>query len=91
VSVSVPMMWKDSPTGPAFGSGDTELTAGANLFHTETFRTGVAGQVTFQSSSDPLLGGASTKLKGSWGFTYLFSSRYEFTAAFNYKQSVHVA
>lgn len=89
VSVSVPVEWKDTPTGSAFGSGDTEVTAGVNIFLREKFRSGVAGQVTFQTASEQLIGGGSTKLKGSWGFTYVFTNRFELTAAFNYEQSVH--
>ncbi len=90
-SVNVPLVWKDTPSGFAFGSGDTEITAGGNLYRTETFRTGITGQVTLQTSSDELIGGSSTKLKGSWGFSYLFNNRFELSSAFHYKQSVHLS
>lgn len=81
VAVEVPVMWKNTATGKTlFGSGDTELTAGANVYHSERFRTGFAGQVIFQTASEQALGGGSAKLKGSWGLTYVLTKRLEFTA-----------
>ncbi len=91
VSVNVPVTHKETPTESAFGSGDVEVTFGGNLYYTARFRTAVSGQVTFQTASDQLLGGGSTKLKGSWGFTYVVTPRFEITTAWNYKQSIHVA
>jgi hypothetical protein len=89
VSVLVPVIHKDTPTGSASGSGDTEVVTGANLYRTERFRTGVSFQVTFQTSSDDLLGGATTTIKPAWGFTAVLSRRFELTSAFYYKQSIH--
>ena len=91
LSVNVPVMYKDNQTQSAFGSGDTEVTMGGNFFRTDRFRSGITGQVTFQTSSEQLLGGASTKLKGSWGFTYVFTRRFELTTVLSYKQSIHTA
>src|SRR3974390_54807 len=91
VAVEVPVMWENTATGTTvFGSGDTELTAGANVIYRERFRTGFAGQVIFQTASEQALGGGSTKLKGSWGLTWVLTKRLEFTGAFSYKQTIHI-
>jgi len=88
-SVMVPILQKSKPTASATGSGDTEVVVGANLYYTEGFRTGVSYQLTFQTSSDSLLGGATTTMKPAWGFNAVFSKRFSLTAAFYYKQSIH--
>jgi hypothetical protein len=89
LSVLAPVIHKGTPDATAAGSGDTELVAGANLYRTERFRTGVSFQVTFQTSSDDLVGGATTTIKPAWGFTAVLSSRLELVSAFYYKQSIH--
>lgn len=89
MSVLVPVIQKNTPTGSAAGSGDTEVVGGANLFVAERFRTGVSFQVTFQTSSDTLIGGATTTIKPAWGFTAVLSRRFQLTGAFYYKQSIH--
>ena len=89
VSILTPVIHKGTPEATAAGSGDTELVAGANLYRTERFRTGVSFQVTFQTSSDDLIGGATTTVKPAWGFTAVLSNRLELVGAFYYKRSIH--
>lgn len=89
VSVSVPVMYETSPAGSAFGSGDTEIVFGGILYRNPSFRTAITFQVTPQTASENLLGGATTTIKPAWGFAEVFSSRYQLTAAFYYEQSVH--
>ena len=74
--------------GTVFGSSDTDVTGGVVLYQTKQLRTGFLGEVTAPTSSENVLGGASTNLKGSWGITYVLSKRLEFNGAFSYKQSV---
>ena len=89
VSILTPVVHKGTPEETAAGSGDTELVAGANLYRTERFRTGGSFQVTLQTSSDDLIGGATTTIKPAWGFTAVLSDRVEVVSAFYYKQSIH--
>jgi hypothetical protein len=91
VSVMVPVIWESTATQSAFGSGDMEITAGWVVYASDTFRTGGLVQVVPQTSSENLIGGASTNLKGTWALAWVLSSRFEFTGFFNYKQSVHVS
>ena len=88
-SVSVPVMFETTPTASAFGSGDTEIVVGAILYRNPSFRTAITFQVTPQTSSENLLGGSTTTIKPAWGFSQVFSSRCQLTAAFYYEQSVH--
>lgn len=89
VSVLVPMVWMNTATQSAFGSGDMEITAGWVVYANDKFRTGGLVQVVPQTSSENLIGGASTNLKGTWALAWVLSSRFEFTGFFSYKQSVH--
>jgi Putative MetA-pathway of phenol degradation len=89
VSVLVPVVWMSTATQSAFGSGDMEITAGWVAYANDKFRTGILGQVVPQTSSENLIGGASTNLKGTWAMAWMLSSRFEFTGFFSYKQSVH--
>jgi hypothetical protein len=91
VSVMVPVIWKSTATQSAFGSGDMEITTGWVVYASDTFRTGGLVQVVPQTSSENLIGGASTNLKGTWALAWVLSSRFEFTGFFNYQQSVHVS
>jgi hypothetical protein len=88
-SVLMPLVQADTPVGSARGSGDAELQLTANIAYSERFRTGVGIQATLQTSSDALLGGATTTIKPDWSFTGVLSSRAVLTAAFFYKQSIH--
>ncbi len=88
-SMVVPVVHKNTPNGSATGSGDTDIAMGANLYYAKRFRTGVAFQVTFQTSSDELIGGSTTTIKPAWGFTAVLSNRFELVSAFFYKQSIH--
>ncbi len=91
VSVLVPVLWTSTATQSAFGSGDMEITAGWVVYANDKFRTGGLVQVVPQTSSENLIGGASTNLKGTWALAWVLSSRFEFTGFFSYKQSVHVS
>ena len=91
VSVMVPVIWMSTATQSAFGSGDMEITAGWVVYARDTFRTGGLVQVGPQTSSENLIGGASTNLKGTWALAWVPSGRFELTGFFNYKQSVHVS
>ena len=89
ISVTMPVLHTDTPTGSASGSGDMEIQGGVNLFLTEHFHSGVAFQVTCQTSSENLLGGASTTIKPAWGFGWALSPRFEVTGVLYYQQSIH--
>jgi hypothetical protein len=91
VSVLMPMLQTDTPLGSARGSGDAEVQFNANVIYKERFRTGAGIQATLQTSSNVLLGGATTTIKPSWDLTGVLSSRVELTAAFYYKQSIHTS
>ena len=56
-----------------------EITAGWVVYASDTFRTGGLVQVAPQTSSENLIGGASTNLKGTWALAWVLSSRFEFT------------
>ena len=88
-SVLMPLVDTDTPLESARGSGDAEVQFNANVTYSERFRTGVGIQATLQTSSDPLLGGATTTIKPDWGFTGVLSSHVQVTGAVFYKQSIH--
>ena len=90
VSVMTPVLWKSNATQSGFGVGDMEITAGMIFYDNNKFRTGISAQVVPPTSSENLLGGATLDMKGTWGFAYVLSPRFEFTGMFNYKQSVAV-
>jgi hypothetical protein len=89
VSFLEPVIQTDTPLGTARGSGDAEIQLNANFFNSERFRMGVAVQSTLQTSSDALLGGATTTIKPSWDVAVVLSSRFQLTAAVYYKKSIH--
>jgi hypothetical protein len=89
VSFLEPVMRTDTPLGAVFGSGDAEAQFNANFIYREGFRMGAAIQSTLQTSSNALLGGATTTIKPSWELARVLSSRFELTAALYYKQSIH--
>jgi hypothetical protein len=89
VSFLQPLIQADTPVGNASGSGDAEVQFNANVIYRDRFRTGVGIQSTLQTSSDALLGGATTTIKPFGDFTGVLSSRVELTAAFYYKRSIH--
>jgi hypothetical protein len=91
VSVLVPAIRTDTSSGTASGAGDAELQVNANVYYTERFRTGTLVQTTLQTSSDALIGGATTTAKLGWDFAGVLSSRIELTGAFYYKRSIHTA
>jgi hypothetical protein len=91
VSFLEPAVQTDTPLGTARGSGDAEVQLNANFFNRERFRMGVAVQSTLPTSSDALLGGATTTIKPSWDLAVVLSSRFELTAAAYYKKSIHTA
>jgi len=88
VSVLQPAIQTRTPLGAAQGSGDVEVQATTNVYYASRFRTGGTVQGTFQTSSDSLLGGATTIVKPSWDVAAVLSSRVELTGAFFYKRSI---
>ena len=88
VSFLQPVIQTDTPLRTARGSGDAEVQFNANAVNKERFRAGAAVQATLQTSSDVLLGGATTTIKPSGDLTGVLSSHVELTAAFYYKQSI---
>jgi hypothetical protein len=88
VSFLEPLIQTDTPLGTARGSGDAELQLNANFINRERFRMGVAVQSTLQTSSDALIGGATTTIKPSWDLAVVLSSRFELTAAVYYRKSI---
>ena len=89
LAVTVPVIDKEVPGNSAFGMGDMEIQFGGIFYLGERFRAGAA--VTFypRTSTNALLGGASTAIKPATGFTALLNSRMELNCVFNYKISVH--
>ena len=88
VSFLQPLIQTDTPLRTARGSGDAEVQLNANFFNRERFRMGVAVQSSLQTSSDELLGGATTTIKPSWDLAVVLSSRFQLTAAVYYKKSI---
>jgi len=91
LSVLAPVIQVDTPSRTATGAGDSEAQFTANLYYTPRFRTGAAVQTTFQTSSDALIGGATTFIRPSWDLAAIFSSRIQVTAVLYYKRSIHTA
>ena len=89
-SAMLPVIHKWSPTDSATGIGDMEFQFGGFFHKGESFSTGAIIELDGATASDPLLGGSSTDLKGTWGFTQVFRPRYELTALFNYKHSIYI-
>lgn len=90
VTVMTPLLWRSNATQSGFGVGDMEITAGMIFLDNGKFRTGAAVQVVPPTASENLLGGSTLDMKGTWGFSYVLSPKFEFTGVFNYKQSVAV-
>jgi hypothetical protein len=91
VSALEPIVRVDTGARTARGSGDAEVQLNANILYGKRFRTGVAVQAAFQTSSDALIGGATTTVKPSIDFTGVLSRHLELVATFYYKQSIHTA
>jgi len=56
---------------------------------TDTPLASARGSGDAETSSDALLGGATTTIKPDWSFTGVLSSHIQLTGAFFYKQSIH--
>jgi hypothetical protein len=91
VSALGPIVQTETPSRTARGAGDAEVQLNANILYGERFRTGVAVQAAFQTSSDALIGGATTTVKPSIDFTGVLSRRLEVVATLYYKHSLHTA
>ena len=91
VSALEPLVQTETPARTARGSGDAEVQLNANILQGKRFRTGVAVQAAFQTSSDALIGGATTTVKPSIDFTGVFSSRLELVTTLYYKRSIRTA
>jgi len=91
VSALGPIVQIETPVRTARGAGDAELQLNANILYGKRFRTGVAVQAAFQTSSDALIGGATTTVKPSMDFTGVLSRHLEVVATLYYKQSIHTA
>ena len=91
VSFLQPLVQTDTFTETARGAGDAEVQFNANVFYRERFRAGFGVQTTLQTSSDALLGGATTTLKPSVEVTGVPASRLELVAALYYKRSIHTS
>jgi hypothetical protein len=88
-ALTIPVVWKDVPGNSASGLSDIQAQFGGNFYYKERFRTGAAVQITPQTSTDDLLGGSSTTVKSTWGFTSVLTRRNELNATFNYNRSIH--
>jgi hypothetical protein len=91
LAITVPILYKNSAGQTAFGLGDIEPQFGGNFYLGERFRSGAAVEFSLQTSTDSLLGGATTTAKPAWGFTALLTDRNELNCAFNYRRSIHVS
>jgi hypothetical protein len=91
VSALEPIVQVDTAARTARGSGDAEVQLNANILYGKRFRTGVAVQAAFQTSSNALIGGATTTVKPSIDFTGVLSRRLEVVATLYYKRSIHTA
>jgi hypothetical protein len=89
MSVLEPLVQVDAPARTARGSGDAEVQFNANILNGKRLRTGVGVQATLQTSSDALIGGATTTVKPFIDFTGVFLSRLEVVATLYYRQSIH--
>jgi hypothetical protein len=91
VSALEPVVQIETPARTTRGSGDAELQFNANILYGKRFRTGVGLQAAFQTSSDALIGGATTTVRPSIDVTGVVSRHLEVVATLYYKQSVHTA
>jgi hypothetical protein len=91
VSFLEPLVRLDIPTETARGSGDAEVQFNANVVFRERFRAGVGLQTTLPTSSNALLGGATTTIKPSLEVAGVLTSRLELLASFYYKRSIHTS
>ena len=91
VSAIGPLVQTETPPRTARGAGDAEVQLNANILYGERFRTGVAVQAAFQTSSDALIGGATTTVRPSIDFTGVLSRHLEVVATLYYKHSIHTA
>jgi hypothetical protein len=91
VSAIGPLVQTETPPRTARGAGDAELQLNANILYGKRFRTGVAVQAAFQTSSDALIGGATTTVRPSIDFTGVLSRYIEVVATLYYKHSIHTA
>jgi hypothetical protein len=91
VSALEPIVHVQTSARTARGSGDAEVQLNANILYGKHFRTGVAVQAAFQTSSDALIGGATTTVRPSIDCTGVFSHHLEVVATLYYKQSIHTA
>jgi hypothetical protein len=91
VSALEPIVHVQTSARTARGSGDAEVQLNANMLYGKHFRTGVAVQAAFQTSSDALIGGATTTVRPSIDLTGVLSRRLEVVATLYYKHSIHTA
>jgi len=91
VSALEPIVQVETSSRTARGSGDAEVQLNANILYGKRFRTGVGLQAAFQTSSDALIGGATTTVRPSIDVTGVFSRRLEVVATLYYKQSIHTS
>jgi len=91
VSFLEPLVQIDTRAATARGAGDAEAQFNANVVYRSRFRAGVGLQTTLPTSSDALLGGATTTIKPSLEFAGVLSSRLELLASFYYKRSIHTS
>jgi len=91
VSALGPIVQTETPSRTARGAGDAEVQLNANILYGKRFRTGGAVQAAFQTSSDALIGGATTTVKPSIDVTGVLSRRLEVVATLYYKRSIHIA
>ena len=91
VSVLEPVVQIETPSRTARGSGDAEVQLNANILNGKRARSGVGVQATLQTSSNALIGGATTTIRPFVDFTDAFSSRLEVVATLYYKQSIRTA
>ena len=88
-ALTIPVVQKDVPGNSAAGLADVQAQFGGNFYYRERFRTGAAVQFTPQTSTDELLGGSTTTVKSTWGFTAVLTRRNELNCTFNYNRSIH--
>lgn len=91
VSALGPGVQIETPSRTARGAGDAEVQLNANILYGKRFRTGVAVQAAFQTSSDALIGGATTTVRPSIDLTGVLSRHLEVVATLYYKHSIHTA
>ena len=88
VSVTIPVVRRDTPVKSVSGLSDVEAQFGAVIHKRERFRDSASIEFALHFSTDDLLSAGTPTVKPAWGFTALITPRTELNSVFNYKRSI---